>query len=197
MKRINLIPHEARKVDVKAWIKACFSKGRSSKIIAATLIFFVLLFIWHGTAIFRYRLNITAQKKKIKKLQVQLKEENIACRQIQEQREKLQLQKKHIEQRLFFLQEAEKERIEWSAVLAHLSNLVPQAMWVNEASFNKDIITISGATLDNALVSKFMARLDESEYFQGTSFNYTQKAKLTDRPVINFEVTTHLTGFTE
>ena len=66
MKRINLIPHEARKVDVKVWIKAWFSKGRSPKIIAAALIFFVLLFIWHGTAIFRYGLNIAAQKKKIK-----------------------------------------------------------------------------------------------------------------------------------
>ena len=76
--------------------------------------------------------------------------------------------------------------------MAHLSELVPQDLWINKVALNKDLITITGTTFDNAIVSRFMARLDESDYFKDTSFNYTQKAKLTDKPAIDFEVTTHI-----
>lgn len=193
MKRINLIPPEAKKTNTGARINAWLSRDRhSSKIIIATLVFFAFLFIWHSTAILRYRLNIVAKKEKIKTLEVQLREANISYKQIKERKEQMNREKKRLEQRLYFLQEAGKERIEWSKALARLSSLVPEELWIGKASFNKDVITITGTTIDNTLVSNFMSRLDESKYFQGTGFNYTQKAKLSDQSLVNFEVTTHL-----
>ena len=97
-----------------------------------------------------------------------------------------------IEEKFKILQQVQGERIAWAKILAHLSELVPKDLWINKVNLNKKVIILTGTTFDNAIVSRFMAELDESDYFKDTSFNYTQKAKLTDKPVMNFEIITHI-----
>ncbi len=192
MKRINLIPPEAKKVTPKRWLKVYIFKSRASRLAALTVIFFVFLNLWQATSLFRYRFAINQDKKNIVKLQAKLTQSQNAYAQIKSQRQEIDRETKRIEEKFKILQQARGERIAWAKVLAHLSELVPQDLWIDKVTLNKDLVTLAGTTFDNAIVSRFMARLDESDYFKETSFNYTQKAKLTDKPVINFEVTTHI-----
>lgn len=192
MKRINLIPPEAKKITPKRWLKVYLLKSRTSRLVALIVIVFIAVNIWQATSLLRYRFAINQGKKNIIKLQAKLTQSQNIYAQIKSQKQEIEKETKRIEEKFKILQQAHGERIAWAKVLAYLSELAPQDLWVDKVTLNKDLITLAGTTFDNAIVSRFMARLDESAYFKDTSFNYTQKAKLTDKPVINFEVTTHI-----
>ena len=192
MKRINLIPPEAKKITPNRWLKNYFFKSRTSRLILLAVIFFIFINLWQATSLLRYKFAVRQDKKNIVKLQVKLIQFQNAYAQIKSQKQEIDKETRRIEEKFKILQQAQGERIAWAKVLAHLSELVPQDLWIDKVALNKDLVTLNGTTFDNAIVSRFMARLDESEYFKETSFNYTQKAKLTDKPVINFEVTTHI-----
>jgi len=192
MKRINLIPAEAKKITPQKWLKAHIFKSRTSRLLAIAAVVFVFLTFWQATAILRYNFAITQGKKNIAKLQAKLVQSQNIFAEINSQRQEAEKESRRIEEKFKLLQQAQGERLAFAKVLARLSELVPQDLWINKVSLNKELVTLDGTTFDNAIVSRFMARLDESDYFKETSFNYTQKAKLTDKPVINFEVTTHI-----
>ena len=192
MKRINLIPQEAKKITPKRWLKAYLLKSRTSRLLAVAVIVFIFVNLWQATSLLRYKFSVSQSKKNINKLQLKLTQSQNAYAQIKSKRQEIDKEIKRIEEKFKILQQAQGERIAWAKVLAHLSELVPQDLWIDKVALNKDLVTLTGTTFDNAIVSRFMARLDESDYFKDTSFNYTQKAKLTDKPVINFEITTHI-----
>lgn len=192
MKRINLIPPEAKKITPKRWLKAYLLKSRTSRLLAVAVIVFIFVNLWQATSLLRYKFSVSQSKKNINKLQLKLTQSQNAYAQIKSKRQEIDKEIKRIEEKFKILQQAQGERIAWAKVLAHLSELVPQDLWIDKVALNKDLVTLTGTTFDNAIVSRFMARLDESDYFKDTSFNYTQKAKLTDKPVINFEITTHI-----
>lgn len=192
MKRINLIPPEAKKITPKRWLKTYIFKTRASRLMVLALIIFVFLNLWQATSLLRYKFAVRQSKKNITKLQLRLAQSQDAYAQIKSQRQEIDRETRRIEEKFKILQQTQGERIAWAKVLAHLSELVPQDLWIDKVTLNKDLVTLVGTTFDNAIVSRFMASLDESDYFKDTSFNYTQRAKLTDKPVINFEVTTHI-----
>jgi Tfp pilus assembly protein PilN len=192
VKRINLIPPEAKKITPKRWLKAYLLKSRTSRLLAVAVIVFIFVNLWQATSLLRYKFSVSQSKKNINKLQLKLTQSQNAYAQIKSKRQEIDKEIKRIEEKFKILQQAQGERIAWAKVLAHLSELVPQDLWIDKVALNKDLVTLTGTTFDNAIVSRFMARLDESDYFKDTSFNYTQKAKLTDKPVINFEITTHI-----
>lgn len=192
MKRINLIPLEAKKTAPNKWIKKHLLKSRSSRFIAIAVIIFIVINVWQATSLLRYKLAIASNKKKISQLRSKLGSSQDKYAEIKNERELIEKEIAQIEARFKLLRQIEQERVSWAMVLEYLSKLVPQNLWVDKISLKKDLITIVGTTFDNENVGRFMEGLDESKYFQKTSFNYTKKEKLTDRPVINFEVTTHL-----
>jgi Tfp pilus assembly protein PilN len=192
VKRINLIPPEAKKITPKRWLKAYLLKSRTSRLLAVAVIVFIFINLWQATSLLRYKFAVRQSKKNIAKLQLKLTQSQNAYAQIKSQRQEIDKETRRIEEKFKILQQAQGERIAWAKVLAHLSELVPQDLWIDKVTLNKDLVTLAGTTFDNVIVSRFMARLDESDYFKDTSFNYTQKAKLTDKPVINFEITTHI-----
>jgi len=192
VRRINLIPPEAKKITPRRWLKAYIFKTRASRLMVLTLMLFIFLNLWQATSLLRYKFAVRQGKKSIGKLQVKLTQSQNVYAQIKIQKQEIDKETRRIEEKFKILQQAQGERITWAKVLAHLSELVPQDLWIGKVTLNKDLVTLAGTTFDNAIVSRFMASLDESDYFKETSFNYTQKAKLTDKPVINFEVTTHI-----
>jgi len=192
MKRINLIPPEAKKITPKRWLKGYIFKSRTTRLISLAVVVFIFINLWQATSLLRYRFAINQGKKNMVKLQAKLTQSQNAYAQIKSQKQEVEGETKRIVEKFKILQQAQGERIAWAKVLAILSELVPQDLWIDKVALNKDLVTLTGTTFDNAIVSRFMARLDESKYFKDTSFNYTQKAKLTDKPVINFEVTTHI-----
>lgn len=192
MKRTNLIPEEARKVTFKKRLQIRILKSPVSRTVAAIVALFIFMNFWQGTAIFRHRLAVRQGKNNILRLQLKLAETQNTYAQLNVQKQLIDTEAKQIESRLLTLQQIQTGRLIWAKVLVNLSQLLPPELWVNRVTLNKELITIAGTTVDNVVVSKFMARLDESEFFRDTGFNYTQKAELTDKAVINFEITTHV-----
>jgi len=192
MKRIDLIPQEAKKITPKKWLRTYFLKSRTLRITVIALTLLIFINIWQVTSILRYRIAITSGKKNILKLKAKVNESQSALAELKGERESVEREIKRIEGKLEALIQTHRERYVWAEVLKRLSKLVPRDLWINKLRLNKELVTIAGTTFSNALVSDFMTRLDESDYFRETSFNYTEKTKLTGRSVIDFEVTTHV-----
>ena len=183
MKRVNLIPSEKNRIGF-------FAEKQRKKMILGLLLLVGICFLWQTTMIVRYQGHIVRKKKVIKELQATLTQAASSFEGMQAKKALLEKEKKTAQQRLALLRESKKENIPWSKVLLELGELVPPEMWLKKVSLSKDVITIEGTTLDNAIMSDFMVKLDEDKYFQNTTFRYTQKAK-TDG--VEFVVATYLT----
>lgn len=192
MKRINLMPLEAKRITPKKWLKAHLFKSRAMRLIALGAIVFIFINLWQATSLLRYKFAIIQNKKNIANLQEKLTQSQDIHIQIKNQKQAIDKEIGRIEEKFKILQQARQELFAWAEVLAQVSRLVPEDLWINKIRLNRELITLSGTTFDNAIVSNFMAKIDESDYFEETSFNYTQKSKLEDRPIVNFEVTTHI-----
>jgi Tfp pilus assembly protein PilN len=184
MKRINLLPGEAKKIT--AW------RPGIPHFIALLAAVVILINLWQITSIFRYKVSLTHGRNNINKLEERLAEAQEEYAGINAKRQQIQKEARYIEMKLGALNKAQSERFAWADSLARLGELLPPDLWIKKITLNKEIITIGGTTFDNTAVGNFMAKIDASDYFYQTNFNYTQKAELTERPVINFEVTTHL-----
>jgi Tfp pilus assembly protein PilN len=196
MKHINLIPLEARKLTAPGWIKRYILKSPIYRVTISILVLLFLIFIYEVSASARYRLKISLQKKQINKLQVQLERNKDTQERIKRESEIVQEANKHIQKRISFLEGARTEAVKWSDVLLLLSKLTPPDLWLSKISLNKEAIAINGTTLDNARVSDFMLKIDESRYFKATSFNFTQKNKAQPgEAIMDFEIITHLARY--
>lgn len=192
MKRINLMPSEAKRITPKKWLKAYLLKSRAMRLVTIVVVVFILINLWQATSLLRYKFALVQGKKNLDRLQEKSNQSQDIYAQLKGQKQAIEKEIRRIEDKFRVLQEARQEMFAWAGILAQLSKLVPEDLWINKIRLNKELITLSGTTFDNAVVSNFMARIDESDYFRETSFNYTQKSKLTDKSVINFEVTTHI-----
>lgn len=192
MKRIDLIPREATDITSKRWLKTYFLKSRTLRAASIILVIIILINLWQATSVLRYKIAIKSGKKTIVKLERKVNESQKTFLKIQNEKELTKKEIKRLDDKLSTLLRIHRDRYAWASILKDLSELVPENLWVNKLDLNKELITITGTTLDNGVVSDFMARLDESKIFTKTSFNYTKKGKFADNPVIDFEVTTHI-----
>lgn len=190
MKRINLIPGEAKKITPEKWLKSYLFKSNTSRAIAVLVIVIIASNAWQASSILRYRFAITHIKKQVSSIRAKITDSQNTYAGLKSERETIANQTKAIEARLSVLRTVSVDRIAWAKLLAKLSHLVPQKLWINKVSMNKDMVTLAGVTFDNSIVSNFMSRLDASGYFKDTNFNYTQKSKIDEKPVISFEITT-------
>lgn len=193
MKRINLIPPESRRLPAASRIRKYILKSGILKVIISISLLSFSVFIYNVSSMSRSRLKISLLKAEIKQLEAELEHTRDTQAQIKREIEAIEEENKYIQKRLSFLEDTKKEAVKWSDVLFVLNKFTPPDLWLSKISLKKDAITINGTTLNNAKVSNFMLKLDETGHFRQTSFNFTQKKK--DKPeeaIIDFEVTTHL-----
>lgn len=192
MKRINLIPEEAKRVTAAKWVKSFFLKSRLSRLSVLAAAVFVIFNIYQTGSLLRYKVVISLGKKQVNQMLEKLSAAQDDSAKIKIQAEQVARQEKYTQDKLDVLLAARTERIAWAGTLERISRLLPENLWVNKVIMNKQLITIAGTTFDNEVVGKFMSGLDESGYFRQTSFNYTKKSDMAGQAVIDFEVTTHL-----
>ncbi|MDD4957277.1 MAG: PilN domain-containing protein [Candidatus Omnitrophica bacterium] len=189
MKRINLIPEESRKVDV---VQILVREVLSSKIFyvaVAMVTVFVLIAIWQDGEIRKYN----------KKMLLLQEEYGLRQQEIAKQQEKSEFLDKKIEQldKLKKLVSDRKQILEWylysdirwSGILAEISRVVPEGLTLNNLSLKPDGFIFKGTAQGNEIISKFMQTLDNSPYFEGTRFIYTEKES-TGEELVAFQVET-------
>lgn len=197
MKRINLIPPEARRLSAPGWIGKYLFRSPMLRLAIFSILILFSIFIYQASISVRYRIKISLQKRSLKTLEAELARSQDEQRQIRGKIDAIEQESKNLEKKTSFLEKAKQEAVKWSEVLLCLSKFIPPDLWLGKICLNKQMITINGTTLNNSRISDFMVRLDESGYFKATSFNFTQKKRDSDErlkefPVIDFEITTQL-----
>ncbi len=195
MKRINLIPPERRKITFnKRLLKRYILKPGLSGAIVLVVVMFVSAPFWQMISAGVYKTKIAAAKKTIQNAQVLLVENEARKGELKAEKDAVSKQNQRLKGKLVFLQDAKNVGIKWSPILFRLGDIIPEKAWMKKILVDEDIITFSGTTSDNSIISQFMLELEGVEYFQDTTFNYTQKEKYAGEGMTNFEVTTHLAG---
>ena len=61
-------------------------------------------------------------------------------------------------------------------ILAQLSRSLPEWVWLTEASYAGDTVTVKGRAINNNLVAEYISRMEESPYFRNVNVpSSTQK----------------------
>lgn len=114
------------------------------------------------------------------------------------QSESLELEKEKVDllkqtalqkQRIDFLSSTSSENKKYSKLLADISELAPQDLWINHCVLSEEEIRITGSTLDNQLVTQFMDKLDQSGFLKNSSFVSSEKEVSDSHTIYNFEFT--------
>ena len=189
MRRINLITRSVSKKQAE-W--RTLPKNRIWFGVISVFVIMGLVFLGQSLWIMSLRIRIPRQQKSIQNDEVKLIEQQSAVTKAEEQRKRIRENSKRLEGKLRVIRMSQSRQIDFSEVLKTLSEYVPLDLWIDKMTMDQNQITIIGTTLDNIKVSQFMERLDTSETFERTCFNYTEKTDLDGRPLINFEVTTHI-----
>lgn len=189
MRRINLITRSVSKKQAE-W--RTLPKNRIWFGVISVFVIMGLVFLGQSLWIMSLRIRIPRQQKAIQNDEANLIEQQSAVTKAEEQRKRIRENTKRLEGKLRVIRMSRSRQIDFSEVLKTLSEYVPSDLWIDKMTLDQNQITIIGTTLDNIKVSQFMERLDTSEAFERTGFNYTEKTDLDGRPLINFEVTTHI-----
>lgn len=189
MRRINLITRSVSKKQAE-W--RTLPKNRIWFGVISVFVIMGLVFLGQSLWIMSLRIRIPRQQKAIQNDEANLIEQQSAVTKAEEQRKRIRENSKRLEGKLRVIRMSRSRQIDFSEVLKTLSEYVPSDLWIDKMTLDQNQITIIGTTLDNIKVSQFMERLDTSETFERTGFNYTEKTDLDGRPLINFEVTTHI-----
>ncbi|MCH7504072.1 PilN domain-containing protein [PVC group bacterium] len=189
MRRINLITRSVSKKQAE-W--RTLPKNRIWFGVISVFVIMGLVFLGQSLWIMSLRIRIPRQQKAIQNDEANLIEQQSAVTKAEEQRKRIRENSKRLEGKLRVIRMSRSRQIDFSEVLKTLSEYVPSDLWIDKMMLDQNQITIIGTTLDNIKVSQFMERLDTSVTFERTGFNYTEKTDLDGRPLINFEVTTHI-----
>jgi Tfp pilus assembly protein PilN len=202
MKRINLIPDEARRISSAEWLAREFLRNKFFQLAMGILLFIIGFSAWEMMSAWRYSLRFAAVKREYN----MKNEELLAAKQqyeaLVQDGKKAKKDAEVLNKRLDTLQSVLKERVDWSRALLELPGMVPEKLWLKNVKFEKDTLTIQGEAVDNKTIAQFMKSLDDSGIFGDTGFNYTKretteekKAKEAEKKaelvMIGFEVTTH------
>lgn len=190
MKRINLLPLEARQKKSGDWLRSLFFGSTKKKLIVLVVILFIAFNFWQTSNLLGYRHVIEKEKDKIRKLQSHVSRAQSEAEKINEKKKLVEDETKKLRNIYDLLNEIEEEGMPFANTLKHLSELIHPELWLTEIQLKKDLVRITGTTLNHSTVSVFMKSLDTSEYFYNTSFTYTQQDKLEERTVIHFQITT-------
>lgn len=155
-------------------------------------VLFLVSYLWQGISLSQNQFQINQTKKEILKINNEISNIQTQFTQLRDANEKISKESKKVNEMISILEKAKKRKVSWSKILVHLSKLVPKDLWINKMALSEKEIHIIGTTFDNGNVSNFMVKLDNSDYFKQTSFTYTLKTSVAEKPVINFEITTHL-----
>lgn len=191
MKRINLIPPEARNLSLYKRLRTVYFKTTILQV--SIVIFVVLTLAFFATAVTsaNYKLSITLKEKQLKKLEEESDKYAGEKVKIQKERDRIEAENEFLQKRVLFLKDMSNDAVKWSDVLLVFSKLTPEDLWLNKISFNKDKIVLRGVTVDNMKVSEFMRLLENSGYFKFITFNFTQKKKTASAAeLVDFEVIT-------
>src|SRR3989338_3508950 len=190
MKRINLIPPE-----FASGKKALVESGLLMQAVIGAVVLVVIMAL---IAIYStISLNYGKQKKqavdeKLSHISAQIEEAEITKQSSADQL-------KNIEDRIVVLRKKREQlarldvtRTQWSQILSEFKQSLPDRAWADKLILETSKCQVFGGTYSNDDVSKFIANLNESEYFSNATFVRTESNTVNKESVIFFEISFEL-----
>lgn len=191
MKRINLLKTPSRGTGLLDNLLTALPGGRV-RFFAAGLIFAAAV-IWQVSAGLRYQHLIIKEKRLLEKTQMEFNAVKNELDVLKVERQKFTREKERINKKIIILEASKQERVPWSKILQALAQATPDEVLLGSVTLDKAMAKISGMTFNNLIVSRFMTAVEESDYFDNTTFTYTEKAKRGEQNVMNFEIVSEVT----
>lgn len=106
--------------------------------------------------------------------------------------EKLVAERQEINLRLSVVQGLCRERYLPVEVMDHLSDQVPDDLWLTRMEMNgPNRVTVEGLTFSNLMVAELMSRMEDSDVFDRVALTVAERAKnnKNEQPVLSFSLT--------
>ncbi|MCD4779238.1 MAG: PilN domain-containing protein [Candidatus Omnitrophica bacterium] len=167
MRRINLIPHDDEfKPDIP-WISYVL-------IICVLGCLFSFLSWNQQRQISYYENSLKAKEEDYSFINNQVFEQKTQYQSLLKKQDIQAEQKEIVRMNLEFILKARHQGAPLSMMLLKLGRLLPDDIWLENLELSDNKITIKGSSPDNVLISTLMRKLDESDFFFNTQFEYMQ-----------------------
>lgn len=190
LKQVNLIPREALKEPLHRQLAALFyKKGIGSLLVV--LVFSISLFsFFQLSTISRLQDQAAHFKKMTQNSKVKFNQSESQYLELEKTKSDLLKAQESKKEKLDLLLSASSSGRRYSALLAFISNLVPEDLWITHLVLSEAEIQLYGAATDNQLVSQFMSQLDDSHAFRNSHFASSEKQIVGSHTLYNFQMTT-------
>lgn len=190
MKRLNLIPKQVKK-DQLGLTGSPLLRSSSFKVILIIVIFFAIGVLMQFLLTKQYKWQLDKTKNQLQAAKVNLSRLQTEQLNLAKEREALLKKKSLVDARLEYLKSSKMDKPkELSEALVYLPSFMPDEIWINKLSVDRERMVINGSTLNNQAVSNLMDSLNKSKKFKDSSFNFTQKSIIGDMTLYNFEIIT-------
>lgn len=190
LKSINLIPKEALKRPLVKQFASLYKKNKVFRRFAIIFAGFIILNFIQALFVGISSWNLSRAKQNMQSAKVKLSQLQSQYLQIEKAKSALAKEEAQKKQRLDLLLSTSSQDRGYSAVLANISSLCPQDLWINNLILSEEEIQINGSTLNNQLITQFINNLDESNAFQDSRFTSSEKQVTDSHTLYNFQVTT-------
>lgn len=192
MKRLNLIPRQGKKSQPTLGGKSSFLRSPGFRIIFIALIFLAIGISAQFLFVQQYKWRLNNAKNQLQAAKVQLSRLQTEQLNLSKERQDLLKKKSLADARLEYLNSSKTDKPkELSEALVYLPSFMPDEIWINKLSVDREQMVINGSTLNNQAVSNLIENLNKSKKFRDSSFNFTQKSTVGDMTLYNFEIITH------
>ncbi len=179
MIEINLMPHrEARKIAE----------------LRQTLALLVLGLILAGGGIFFAATSISSDLERAETSVRQLEAAIAQFKPQQTQVANFKAKRKKLESKLDVIQGLENQRTGPVRLLAEVSDLIPDRIWLSSLSTKGPQVTLRGSSIDTGIVADFLRSLNRSEFFSDIDLKKTKGGKMVDGvKLVDFEIVAKFT----
>lgn len=191
MRRLNLVPTQARKGRPVA--ARTFLSSLSFKVILVFFIFLAIGILSQFLSTKQHKWQLSKAKTQLQAAKLQLS--RLQTEQLSLAKERQDILKKRVlvDAGLEYLKSSRMDKPkELSEALVYFPTLMPDEIWINKLSVDREEMVIEGSTLNNQAISNLMESLNRSKKFRESSFSFTKKSTIGDITLYNFEVVTHL-----
>lgn len=187
LKSINLIPENALKRSSLKQGLILYQRNKGLRWLITISLVIVLAIIIRTVLITMFKKDLAESKQNMQRTKVKLEQEQSRALELEKIKSGLLKQDALQKQRLDFLGSTSSKDKKYSKLLADISNLTPQDLWLNRCVLVENEIHITGSTLDNQLITQFMDKLDRSGFLKNSSFVSSEKQVSDSHTIYNFE----------
>lgn len=190
LKSINLIPKSALTQSLLKQAVIGLRKNKDLRNLTVISLVISLSIVLRLGLIAGIKHGLAGSKRIMQQTKLKLGQLQSQALELEKEKTDLLKQEQLQKQRLDFLGSSSSENKKYSKLLADISQLAPQDLWINRCVLSEQEIRITGSTLDNQLVTQFMDKLDQSGFLKNSSFVSSEKQVSDSHTIYNFEFTT-------